>query len=95
MLNARFVPIENWPGTPTPGWKLCAYCSEEIREGEDSLNRGSPLHRECLIRAVIGSAAHQLGDCTCHGGTREDPPGMTPRQAAKLAFETFQVLHKG
>jgi hypothetical protein len=70
----------------------CAYCSEEIRPGEahpDLLDH----HFECLMRAVAGSAAHQLGECTCFGGTREDPPSMTTRQAAALAWDTYRVLH--
>jgi hypothetical protein len=49
-------------------------------------------HRECVIRIVVGSAAHQLGDCTCSGGRREDPASMTKRQAAVLAVETYEML---
>lgn len=68
----------------------CPHCGEEIRIDESAAD--GAWHHECLIRSIAGSAAHQLHECTCYGGTREDPPGMTPRQAAKLAYETFLVL---
>ena len=75
----------------------CPYCDEEIGEGDPVMDGATQtFHRECLIRAVAGSAAHQLGECSCFGGTRQDPPGMTLRQAAKLAYETFLLLrHRG
>jgi hypothetical protein len=68
----------------------CQYCYEEIEAGEESPMKG--MHRECAIRAVIGSAAHQLRECSCYGGTREDPPGMSLRASAKLAAETFRMI---
>ena len=71
---------------------ICSYCDEEILPAEDSGNRGSRFHTECLIRATVGSAAHQLHECRCYGGTREDPPGLTVRQAAKLAFDCFMAV---
>ena len=82
---------------------ICAYCDEPIRPGEDFETWAADqharfpetyVHKECAIRAVIGSAAHQLRECSCYGGTREDPPGMTTRQAAVLAFETFVTLRR-
>ncbi len=66
----------------------CTWCEESLDGGE----RSDGYHNECFIRAIIGSAAHQLEECTCYGGTREDPPGVTRRQAAILAFECFQAL---
>jgi hypothetical protein len=73
---------------------ICAYCGDPIRPGEDFERWAAEqrVHKECAIRAIIGSAAHQLHECSCYGGTREDPPGMTTRQAAVLAFETFVAL---
>jgi hypothetical protein len=73
----------------------CTYCEEPIQPEEHKplearLQRN--MHNECLVRAVVGSAAHQLGECSCFGGTREDPPGMTARQAALLAYDTFKIL---
>lgn len=80
------VPIELRGG---PVLK-CQYCEEEIEAGEASPMPG--MHRECAIRSVVGSAAHQLKECSCYGGTREDPPNLSIREAAKLAAETFRVL---
>jgi hypothetical protein len=68
----------------------CQYCEEDIKPGEES--RMQRMHHECAIRAVMGSAAHQLRECSCYGGTREDPPQMSAREAAKLAAETFHML---
>jgi hypothetical protein len=68
----------------------CQYCDEIIEAGEAS--PGMPnMHSDCAIRAVVGSAAHQLRECSCYGGTREDPPGLSIRAAAKLAAETFRL----
>ena len=52
-----------------------------------------PEHLECRLRQVVGSVGHQLGQCSCHGGTLEDPPGMTRRQAARAAAELFARRH--
>jgi hypothetical protein len=69
-------------------------CDEEIFPGEPFLDGAfQRFHRECLIRATMGSAPHQLGDCSCCGGTRSDPPGLTLRLAARLACEVFDLHH--
>jgi hypothetical protein len=73
----------------------CAFCNEPILPEEHKPLEAwtqRDMHNECLVRAVAGSAAHQLGECSCFGGSREDPPGMTIRQAALLAYETFTML---
>jgi hypothetical protein len=68
----------------------CTYCEEPLLPEEQGKMEG--VHVECAIRAVMGSAAHQLGECRCNGGSREDPPGVSKREAAKLAYDTFLVL---
>jgi hypothetical protein len=77
-----------------PGY--CPYCNEEIKPGEPlGIGITPPHHRECLIRAVAGSAGHQLGACHCYlknSVAIEDPPHLTLREAAKLAYEIFQIL---
>ena len=51
----------------------------------------SSLHRECAIRSIVGSLGHQLGMCSCHGGTFEDPQELTKRQAAIAAARLAQL----
>lgn len=74
----------------------CFWCGEPVLPEEvatervfvmDGARRGAmrDRHRECAIRAVIGSVGHQRGKCSCFGGTEEDPPGMTRREAALAA----------
>jgi len=72
----------------------CPYCDEGIGEGDPVTDGATQtFHRECLIRAVAGSAAHQLQECSCFGGTREDAPGLTLRQGAIVAYQTFLILN--
>jgi hypothetical protein len=48
-------------------------------------------HRECFMRQVVGSVAHQRKTCTCFGGTEaEDPAELTPRQEAAAAVALFK-----
>jgi hypothetical protein len=63
---------------------LCVWCGEAAPE--------TGVHQECLFRMVVGSAAHQLGECSCYGGEREDPPHLTKREAAELALDVAQML---
>jgi hypothetical protein len=58
--------------------KLCAYCDEpvdddatsaiETMDGVFGNGEMRQVHRECLVRMIAGSAAHQLGECSCYGG---------------------------
>lgn len=70
------------PENPT-----CAHCGEDIKPGERGPATGEPVHRECLIRLIVGSISHQLGKCRCYGGDWEDPPELSVREAARLAVE--------
>ena len=73
----------------------CSYCCEVVdgADDEESVAVGGSgkmiMHRECLIRSVVGSAAHQLGDCRCNGGRREDPPGKRDPCTAAV-FPSFE-----
>lgn len=69
----------------------CEHCDEPILENERDPR--FDMHAECIFRMVAGSAGHQLRECPCFGGTRMDPPGMSRRDAAKLALDTYRVLH--
>lgn len=68
---------------------ICAHCEEMIGPGERADNEGSDFHRECMFRGVAGSVAHQMKECSCYrpGSTQGDPPFLTRRQAAKLAWD--------
>lgn len=84
----------------------CLHCDEEIGEADAKYpilearlaktgsmeSRTRWLHRECMIREVVGGMAHQLGLCSCNGGIGldVDPPGVTKRQAALMAVRVFE-----
>lgn len=72
----------------------CEHCDEEVLPEEvfDGRLNGKPVHQECLFRLTAGSAAHVLHECSCFGGTRHDPPGLTKREAAKLSLEAYRTV---
>jgi len=73
---------------------ICPLCEESIKPGEARAPWiGTNVHLECGARSVIGSVGHQMKWCSCFGGDKEDPPGMTKRQAAIAAFELMGKLH--
>jgi hypothetical protein len=86
-------------------FSLCDHCGEPITPEEmfwlsreelrtaKMLGRGVSMHQECSFRAVCGSAAHLLKECSCYGGDQHDPPGLSRRDAARLALETYRTLH--
>lgn len=75
---------------------LCTWCGEtvELRDQHPSFHC-EPMHRACGFRAIGGSVAHLEGRCSCYvpGSTEGDPPGMTRRQAAMAAIETFERIN--
>lgn len=64
----------------------CAWCDEPVLEGEQSI-ANAPMHRECLVRSIVGSAAHLMRKCSCYipGATDGDDPKLTKREAAAAA----------
>jgi len=46
------------------------------------------------LRLVIGSVAHLERRCCCYvpGSTEDDPPHMTPRQAARAALVLYNAV---
>jgi hypothetical protein len=54
----------------------------------------APVHVECFMRIILGSAQHQLGECSCRLGLagREEPAHLTKRQNARLALDTYYAL---
>lgn len=82
----------------------CLHCKEEVKPDEPSCemtvlsddfktSEMRLIHRECMLRKVFGSVSHQLGKCSCHGGSEEDPEGMTRREAAKASVHTYEQLN--
>lgn len=77
---------------------ICPWCDEPVLPADpvfsflEEEGKSVPHHVEYALRMIIGSAAHQLKECQCYGGAREDPPNMTPRQAAILARDTARML---
>lgn len=69
----------------------CFHCNEPVlEEGEEATDiADGRLHRECHIRMVAGSLGHQSGLCSCFGGEMEDPPGLSVREAARVAASYF------
>ena len=83
---------------PTPVGVLCNWCGESIVEGDAGIMM--PLiteigtldiyrHKECYLRGVFGSVGHQQRQCSCYGGTIEDPPELTRRESAIAAVDEF------
>jgi hypothetical protein len=85
---------DDCPQTETPVGSTCIYCDELIAMGEDGVilaDGTSVLHRECNLRMVAGSLAHQQRRCTCYGGTGSDEEeGMTRRQGAQAVLEYLE-----
>lgn len=81
----------------TPVGAACILCEEGIKEGDiGTINfAGQISHYECGLRSVVGSVAHQLRRCSCHGGVGEDPPGMSAREAAIAAARLHEARMRG
>jgi hypothetical protein len=50
------------------------------------------VHMECFIRSVVGSVGHQMQQCHCYGGTVDDPPNMSKREAARAAYRLSELM---
>ena len=84
----------------TPIGQSCLFCEESISSEDCGLTMPfasaeeeidiKPIHTECLLRQTIGSVGHQRKTCSCFGGTEEDPPGLTKRQAALAAVREYE-----
>lgn len=75
----------------------CVHCEEEIRpedEFETYVNKVLS-HRECFLRAIFGSVAHQEGRCGCYipGSTASDDRTLTKREAARAAVRYYKEHH--
>jgi hypothetical protein len=83
-----------------PVGEACGRCGETILAGDTGLlvplmGKGGathvPYHYQCHLRGIIGGVNHQLGRCTCCGGTEPpDPPHLTVREAARAAVKLWR-----
>lgn len=98
--------MDSIPSTKTPIGDFCYYCEEYIGAQDYGVMmptidaKGACVlrgqHRECFLRAIIGSVAHVKKHCSCFGGSEKDgdPPNMTKRQAAVEAVREHEKLMK-
>jgi len=70
----------------------CIWCGEEVLP-EERMVEGGELHRECMVRSIIGSLAHLKRECSCYirGSCEGDPPGTTKREGARLAYHYYRA----
>jgi hypothetical protein len=86
---------------PIPVNEMCFYCGELIELNDSGVAvphiglEGTSIkyrHIECFARNTFGSYGHLTKQCSCYGGNLEDPPSLSKRKAAKLAFITAKYL---
>ena len=68
----------------------CLWCNELLADNErHPLVR--TMHKECAVRSVVGSIAHIEGRCRCYcpGSEEDDPPELSRREAARVAYVAF------
>jgi hypothetical protein len=51
------------------------------------------MHRECLLRGVIGSVGHQMKLCECYGVEDISEDGLTLHEAAIASFNYWQRVN--
>ena len=95
--NLYFGPFSpaglDYERTVAPIGEPCLHCAEPIQHGDRGLRMQpelQPVHLECLQRMLLGSVAHQRGTCFCYGGSGEDDPALSRRQAALAAAAEFE-----
>lgn len=86
------------PHIPTP-IGACTWCEEPFLESDSGYaipQVSGPhvtetyYHPDCWQRQLVGSVGHIRKRCSCYGGTEEDPPNMTRREAASAACRAFE-----
>jgi hypothetical protein len=62
----------------------CSWCEEEL-----PVPCEIRFHPECMFRVIAGPVAHLQQRCRCYvkGSRAGDPEGLTPREAALVAYE--------
>lgn len=87
---------------PTPIDSECSWCNEGFVEDEQGIGIPSIddeqnaifafYHKNCFLRTIFGSVGHQRMQCSCYGGTLEDPQELPLREAANAAVREYSKL---
>lgn len=86
---------------PTPVGERCVYCPDLIEEGDQGfllptarvgpdeklIATVEPIHRECMVRSIIGSVPHLEGRCRCRGATEDEPDNESWRDQGRATTE--------
>jgi hypothetical protein len=92
------APIyDDCPEVSVPASTACFRCCETIESDDDGFidAGGAAFHRACFLRPILGSIAHQLGLCACHGHEEPCLPNDKPtiRQEAEAAVAFYESTH--
>lgn len=75
---------------------VCIWCGEPVHPEEQARDFSNPIHYECGVRSIVGSVGHIHGRCSCFekdpAKQEDDPPGLTTREAARVATVLFYRL---
>jgi hypothetical protein len=78
---------------------LCPHCDEPVdgafetipHVGGDLIAVPRRWHPECAMRNIVGGVNHLRGRCVCCGGVDPpDPPGLSRREAARMACAVYR-----
>jgi hypothetical protein len=105
--EARGIPFfgEPWPSgicddghrVATPLGARCALCGEQIAQDDRGsfMGDGSPVHRECSLRSVLGGYGH-FTDHAYWCVRRHDPDGdLSYRESALRVWEMVTLGVRG
>lgn len=72
--------------------KICVHCQEEILPHERIPDAEGKIHRQCLLRSIVGSVGHQKRICSCFGGTGTgDDKNLSVRENARAAAQYYAI----
>lgn len=88
---------------PVPVGKPCSHCKILMTPYDrgvflaDISGERSPVHRECVLRMVLGSPAHLRGECMCfnpvNASCKKEVP-TTPEGKRAEAIESWKIYTK-
>ena len=74
---------------------ICPWCGEPISPDEVLYDfaSGENAHVECAVRIIFGSLGHMKRRLAHIRGERDDPPGLSKRQAANAAYMFLKAAY--